>query len=267
MKFDFDGYIESMKQSSMDYWFPLTKNLRVPQPVTEAVLTVGTNSWLEFIEAPASFRDQVKKLVTTALTFGYPLFIRTDQASAKHRYIGTCMVECEDRLLQNIFNLIEENLLCDLNVQTLYFREFIKLDSLFTAFNKLPIAPERRYFVTDGEVVCHHPYWPEAAIRTPSDPDWKRQLKVLNHEDPCEIERLTEHAEVIGSKFSGSWSVDFAKGKDGIWYFIDMADARTSWHPKDCENYKKLSFETPERLAPVNVELEWIGDGEEGGKA
>lgn len=267
MKFDFDGYIESMKLSSMDHWFPLTKDLKVPQPITEAVLTVGTNSWLEFIETPACFGDQVKKLITMAKTIGYPLFIRTDQASAKHRYGTTCMVDCVDRLLPNIFNLVEENLLCDLNVQTLYFREFIELDSLFTAFDRLPIAPERRYFITDGEVVCHHPYWPEAAIRTPSDNDWKRQLKVLNHEDPCEIERLTEYAEIIGSKFSGSWSVDFAKGKDGIWYFIDMADARSSWHPEDCINYKKLSFETTERPAPVNVELVWIKDESGEGKA
>lgn len=30
----------------------------------------------------------------------------------------------------------------------------------------------------------------------------------------------------------GYWSVDFAKGQDGTWYFIDMAEGDQSWHPR-----------------------------------
>ena len=32
------------------------------------------------------------------------------------------------------------------------------------------------------------------------------------------------------SRLEGKWSVDFAKGKNGLWYLIDMALAENSYH-------------------------------------
>lgn len=262
MKFDFDQFIKASKLSSMDHWFPLTKDLPIPQPQTIVALRKGTDSWLKFLDSPELFDGQVVHLRNKAKELGYPLFIRTDQSSAKHSYIDTCKVESEDRLMRNIYCLIEENELCDLNIQTLYFREFIELDSLFTAFNKMPIAPERRYFVRDGEVLCFHPYWIEDAIRNPSIKDWEGPLRGVNVQEACEILLLKKHATTISKAVPGCWSVDFAKAKNGIWYFIDMADARLSWHPKDCKNYKKLSIEDPNPPRPCNIELIRI-DGNE----
>lgn len=255
MKYDINQFIEASKLSSMDHWFPLTKDLPIPQPRTEAVLTMGTNMWYSFLDDPHILDRSFKEILPIADKLGYPLFIRTDQASAKHSYVDTCKVESEDQLLQNICNLIEENYMCDLNIQTLYFRSFIELDSMFTAFNKMPVAPERRYFVKDGKVLCHHPYWIEDAIRNPSIEDWDGPLRGMNFQEACEVMLLKKYATIISRAVPGCWSVDFALAKNGVWNFIDMADARLSWHPEDCENYKKLSIEDPSPPAKCNIEL------------
>ena len=57
-------------------------------------------------------------------------------------------------------------------------------------------------------------------------------------------------------------SVDFAQARDGTWYFIDMADARLSWHPENCPNYVKLSLEDPSPPPKNNIQLVRI-DGNE----
>lgn len=262
MKFKFDQYIEASRRSSMDYWYPLTAHLPVPQPRTIPVLTMDTNEWCDFLDSPGSFSRSFKELTPTADELGYPLFIRTDQSSAKHTYENTCCVMNKDQLYNNIYQLIEENIVCDLNVQTLYFRKFIKLNSTFTAFNKMPIAPERRYFVNDGKVLCHHPYWPQDAIDTPDHEDWRSRLHILNTQNQCEVETLTKYAMVISLAIPGTWSVDFAQARDGTWYFIDMADARLSWHPENCPNYVKLSLEDPSPPPKNNIQLVRI-DGNE----
>lgn len=255
MKFDIKQFIEASKLSSMDHWFPLTKDLPIPQPRTEAVLTMGTDRWHNFLTTPRTFDNIFREILPTADELGYPLFIRTDQTSAKHSYVDTCMVKSRDQLGQNVYRLIEENIMCDLNVQTLYFRSFIELESVFTAFNKMPIAPERRYFVKDGEVLCHHPYWPEAAIRDPDHEDWESRLRSINFEEISEVILLKRYATTISMAVPGCWSVDFALAKNGVWNFIDMADARLSWHPEDCKNYKELSIEDPSPPAKCNIEL------------
>jgi len=255
MKFDINQFIEASKLSSMDHWFPLTKDLPIPQPRTEVALRKGTDGWMSFIDEPELFDGQIKHLKDKANEFGYPLFMRTDQASAKHSYIDTCKVESKDRLMQNVYNLIEENIMCDLNVKTLYFREFIELHSMFTAFNKMPIAPERRYFVKDSEVLCHHPYWPKAAIKNPDCEDWESKLRGINCQEACEVILLKRYATIISMAVPGCWSVDFAKARDGTWYFIDMADARLSWHPEDCKNYKELSIENPDPPKPCGITI------------
>lgn len=255
MKFNLEQFVEAEKLSSMDHWFPLTKDLPIPQPRTEAVLTMSTDKWHKFLQNPNVLNDKFKMLHSCADKLGYPLFIRTDQASAKHSYVDTCKVENKDILGQNIYRLIEENFMCDINVQTLYFREFIELNSVFHAFNKMPIAPERRYFVKDGEVLCHHHYWPEDAIERPDHEDWKNRLRAINLEETCEVTLLERYATIISMAVPGCWSVDFAQAKNGVWNFIDMADARRSWHPKDCKNYKKLSIEDPDPPKPCNIKL------------
>jgi hypothetical protein len=63
-------------------------------------------------------------------------------------------------------------------------------------------------------------------------------LKELNTESEIEVRILTNIAEMVGSVLPGSWSVDFAKDRDGKWWLIDIALAEQSWHQL-CKN--KLS--------------------------
>ena len=98
MKFDIEQFIEASKLSSMDHWFPLTKDLPIPQPRTEAVLTMGTDMWNKFVQDPNTLNKKIYDLLSYADKMGFPIFIRTDQASAKHSYVDTCMVKDRNHL-------------------------------------------------------------------------------------------------------------------------------------------------------------------------
>lgn len=92
---------------------------------------------------------------------------------------------------------------------------------------------ERRYFIRDGQVTEHYPYWPAMAI-TENNPDhvnWQELLAELNDEPKSEIEELTKQAQIIASTLPGYWSVDFAQHVDGRWFLIDMALGERSWKP------------------------------------
>jgi hypothetical protein len=117
-------------------------------------------------------------------------------------------------------------------------REFLNLKSTFTAFaGYMPINKERRYFVDEGLIKCHHPYWPESAFnnhpeRMANDPDWKKKLRELNREDEEEIRLLSFYSNLVTSSVRGHWSIDYAQAVDGTWYLIDMALGNNSWHMK-----------------------------------
>jgi len=197
--------------------------------------------------------DIKAKIMAAAEQLGYPLFVRTDKASGKHDWENSCYVASIERLWRNIYGVVEFNELADvfgLQPEALVFRRYIPLEATFKAFyGRMPVAKERRYFVRDGKVECHHPYWIEDAIgewwerakelvAIRSDKlellpeNWKEILAELNRETDEEIELLTAYAEEIGRALGeGYWSVDFAKGKDGVWYFIDIAEGHRSWHP------------------------------------
>jgi hypothetical protein len=121
-------------------------------------------------------------------------------------------------------------------------REFLDLETSFTAFyGDMPINKERRYFIENGKVICHHPYWPDEAFnsyydrRKKDEPtDWKNKLDILNYESPEEIEYLSKLSCRISESFEDKWSLDWAMTKSGEWYAIDMALAKRSYHWPDC---------------------------------
>lgn len=116
--------------------------------------------------------------------------------------------------------------------------------STFTAFvGKMPVNPERRYFIRDGKVQCHHSYWIANSIAEADKAwtargmsnlvsNWLELLKKLNAENDYEVKRLTAHAELVATKLEGYWSVDFCMAKDRTWYMIDCAQGEQSWHPE-----------------------------------
>ncbi|MDD3040413.1 ATP-grasp domain-containing protein [Bacteroides sp.] len=230
-----------MDKNSLVYWYARTQYLDVPQPETNIVWTghLPLTNMLDGEPLPEYLRQSI---LFTARELGYPLFVRTDMASGKHEWEKACFVPSEEVLFQHIARVVEYNECVDmlgLGYQALILRKYIPLESTFNAFiGQLPIARERRYFARDGKVECHHPYWPENAILKAygnKPENWKELLTELNHEDEEEIALLTVYAQKIAGQLKGYWSIDFAKGQDGKWYFIDAAEGERSWHPV-CEH-------------------------------
>lgn len=224
-------------RNSMLYWYPKIKDLRIPQPKTVFVEVEPKLAW-SIIDGKESY-DFIE-LKMEARKIGYPLFLRTDQLSGKHSWNRTCFVKSEHDLENHIFGVVESALTCDIkgkSTRAFFFREYIPMDSGYTAFwGEMPVNPERRYFIEGGKVLCHHPYWIEEAIRRPSIENWKAVSKKLNTETAKEFELLTGYSLLVAKQFKGFWSVDFCKAKDGRWILIDMALGEESWHPKDCPN-------------------------------
>ena len=106
----------------------------------------------------------------------------------------------------------------------------------------MPINKERRCFFKDGEIVCHHPYWPEHAIdgHDPDVDDWKEVLARLNHESDDEVDQLRKLTMQVAAAFDGAWSLDWACTSDGLWYAIDMAVAHRSYHDDACPHSDAL---------------------------
>lgn len=190
----------------------------------------GGNLSADFIEALESASSQL----------GYPVFMRTDLCSGKHDWKETCFVPKAGDLMPHLMALCEFNELAQiigLDYTSIVLREFLELETSFTAFHgEMPINKERRYFVKEGKVVCHHPYWPAEAFKGhTNDPGWEAKLADLNYESGEEISLLSGLAKKAGEALGDSWSVDFAKAKNGNWYLIDMALAESSYHWEGCE--------------------------------
>ena len=236
------------EKNSFCYWFPRVAHL-VPTPRSIIVpFEKEKYSIYNMFEDASVFDSFVKKLVKIIWVnnFRYPVFMRTDYFSGKHHFKQTCFVEGPEKLKLNLLRLLDESLavsLFGLPVNAIIIREYVELDWKFKAFMGLPIAPERRYFIRDGKVQCHHPYWPEDAIKfwekgyVPPE-DWRERLYQMNIEHPREVKLLSSYAAKIAKKMDGYWSVDFAKTKTGKWLLIDMGLGEVSWHPKTCRYQK-----------------------------
>ena len=260
MKFDFNEYVKYGRESSMNVWYPTTKNLDIPQPKTELVNIKDGADFFKILHGESDV-DMMNAIIESANRLTYPMFMRADQTSGKHQFEDICLIKEVSDFKTHFPALIEDNYMKDLNIRSIYLREFIELDWRFKAFGGMPVASERRYFISDDGVVCHHPYWIEDAIHFNAiteeyqETDWKDALQGLNLESKKEIKLLSTYAEEIHSALPGNWSVDFAKGRNGVWYLIDMARSEVSWHPKDCEFYSKMSFEDISIESECNIEL------------
>lgn len=224
-----------MIKTSLLYWWPKVKDLGIPVPKT-VILEVDNETLSSILEAPWDPHLAVH-VYEAAREIGFPLFVRTDLASGKHGWKRTCYVASEGMLLANVRGVVEENEMpiIPLDYRALVFREMLKLFAPFTAFRgDLPIAKERRYFIRDGQVECHHPYWIEGAVaagRAEAE-GWREILAGLNTEYPSEIEILTSYSQNVAAVIEGYWSIDYAFAADGTWYLIDMAEGQKSWHPE-----------------------------------
>ena len=234
-----------MNKSRMVYWYPKIKSLDIPQPKTEIVLLTEKEKE-NYYESEGLFSDTLTKRVKKVIieNFRLPIFLRTDEASGKHFWGKTCFVNDISKLKEHISEITSFSRCCDifggLPIEAMVVREFIPMDTRFTAFHHdMPVNPERRYFVENGKVVCFHSYWIQEAIEKGTDPkilpeNWREIAMAMNLQTQEEIKILTGYAEQVSKVLDGFWSVDFCKAKDGRWILIDLAEGEKSWHPDDC---------------------------------
>jgi len=236
------------EQNKMSYWFPKVEDLDIPMPKTVMVkVPFHGREAINYMEGegntPEGWYGFVGELKDTAKEFGYPVFMRTGELSGKHSWKRTCYVENESCIVPNFMRLVEEAINADMIgflVENIFMREYIEMDSKYTAFHgEMPVSPERRYFVQDGEVICHHEYWILDAIRNPSVENWEELSREMNTETPEEIELLTGYATEIGQRLESYWSVDFCRARTGEWYFIDAALGLASYHP-ECDKKREI---------------------------
>lgn len=219
---------------SMLKWYPKIKDLDVPQPKTEIIL-LSEKEYLSTMDAmPMAI---VNKVIPVIQKFVLPVFIRTDQSSAKHYWKDTCFYNGSN-LVQHLYELCEFNHCADfmgLPFRSIIVREYIPMDSKYTASGDMPVNPERRYFIKNGKILCHHHYWIKDAIKNPSVKNWEELSDEMNNETEEEIKLLSSYVGQVINVIDGFWSIDFCKAKNGRWYLIDMATGENSWHPKDCK--------------------------------
>jgi hypothetical protein len=240
-------------RNDMAYWFPRLLSADVPVPRT--TLIEAPPDLVNILDGvkPEGYDEFIAKLTAAAYIVGdatsehsWYAFLRTGHTSNKHSWGKTCFLESPgfQDMRNHVFNLVEFSECADilgLPCRTWAVREFVPLWSTFTAFDGLPIAVERRVFIKDGKPLCDHNYWPPLAIRNPSREDWQSLLR-----DHDEIARLYDsrtqinaYLDRICSAFDGSWSVDFALGRDGVWRCIDLAEGDRSFHWPGCPHAPK----------------------------
>lgn len=228
-------------KTSLLYWFPKVIDLGIPVPRT-VIMPVDARMILGALEGETLTPEFLQEFRTTANKIGFPLFLRTDLQSGKHGWNGTCYVSDTNHLQSNLLGVAEENemgaCMFGPHYTALVFREFLELETSFIAFyGNMPINKERRYFICDGEILCHHAYWPSEAIEGHTeDANWKTKLAALNEESPEEIKFLSDYALRVMTVLPEFWSVDFAKARNGNWYLIDMALGKESYHWRGCPN-------------------------------
>lgn len=238
-----------MNQNSLLYWYPRIKDLPIPQPRTKIVdLDASYSEILAVVEGnPKAVESKMAKIELAMYELSIPFFLRTAYTAGKHDWLDTCYVTDFHNIRRHIAKLIEDSAMKEIPVDALVFREYIEMDSQFTAFwGKMPVNPERRHFIRNGAIQCRHSYWIEEAIADFNEPyvairksklasNWRELLADMNVETDEEVELLTGYAEQVARVMEGYWSVDFCKAKDGRWILIDMALGKASWHDERCE--------------------------------
>lgn len=224
-------------------WYPLLVACEVPTPRTKILRAPA--GLIDILDGapPPGYKEFLARLARAAQEVGdWPIFLRTGHGSGKHYWSKTCFVTRPAVLDAHVRELVEWSALVDLMglpVDTWVVREFLTLDSRFTAFlGAMPIATEVRVFLAHGGVACWHPYWPEAVFDEQVDGPvevWRPHLADMQRLAATEAREFLTIAERVARLF-GEWSVDLCRLKSGEWYVTDMATAADSYHWPSCPN-------------------------------
>lgn len=223
--------------SAVNWWYEV-KDLPIPTPYTELVDVSEYQSarWLD-----DGVSDEVVNQVRNMLDyyFGYPAFVRTDLESGKHSYNNTCLITNKDEIGQHLYKLVSKHFLPmrphDHSLAAFMVREYLNIESKFTAFRGLPIGLEVRHFVKDGSWEKGHYYWPKKSIRNANSNNWEQEIDEMVKESKEDLEKHKGMANLIAGAVSGDWSLDFARANNGVWYLIDMARYEDSYMAEEEE--------------------------------
>jgi hypothetical protein len=250
-------------RNRLSYWFPkIPSGIRVPETCIinyadfwpENDKTPETNDLINLLDGiiPPEFHRFCASVISLGNKVGWPFFLRTDYMSGKHFWEDTCYIKDG---ISNIANHIKTLVDISASADILGFptdiwvvRKMIPTVSGFRASwgkmgTGMPIVKERRYFVQDAQVVCHHPYWPREAIdncKYVSVCRWEESFDRMNKETHEEIDLLSGFSSKVGEAIGGNWSVDWLWSEQkGQWFLIDMAEARSSYHWPGCDKEMK----------------------------
>ena len=219
------------RMNDITFWYPRLFRAGFPTPKT-IIIHSNVNfeqlSWEGKAEGLDEFYEEVK---SACLKIGLPSFLRTGYSSNKHDWEQSCFVQDVNKIPSHIRNLADHSGLMTIDRFTpcdfWAIREFLKTKPYMNAFDgNMPITQERRYFVRDGKVECHHSYWPREAFKDLDDEKFAKLSEFLP-EDEKELEKM---AIYVSKLFSGYWSYDFLKAENGQWYLTDMAIGERSYH-------------------------------------
>ena len=231
------------RMNCITFWYPRLFRLGFPMPKT---IIIHTNLPLEKLadgEMPKGIEmfliELVGRMIDVGLAENGKVFLRTGYLSNKHDWEKSCFItkelgksENRKELLKHIINIVEMSSFATIDktipIDFWAVREFIETEPYFTYFaGKMPITKERRYFVKNGKIECHHNYWDRKAFNNNIDEKLFEKMAELSKEDE---KILNQMANYVAGLFSGYWSLDFLKSKKGDWYLTDMAIGERSYH-------------------------------------
>lgn len=224
----------------MKYWWPKLKKIRGREVKLPRTQMIDVEMFPDDKDTTIDYNK--KELEQAADQLGYPVFIRTDKASAKHKLDDVSKVNLKSNIHAKTYLLAEDNLtkgIYGIHFNSVIVREWLNIKHRFKAFpGNLPIGCEIRAFVQDGKIECKHFYWIRGAIEETSfKPDnWERKLELTGKEAMERCNEVENAIQKIAKEFDGWWSVDAALTENDEWYIIDMAKGEDSFHNPDCPN-------------------------------
>jgi len=230
-----------MNKNSALIWLPKIVEAGLQTPKT-VVVEYDHRTVIQIFDGAdvPEFTILIENVKAACNRIGYPVFIRTDLSSAKHDGPNAYRIDSDDGIIKALSATLEDNEIkfwLEPNPpKAVLIREWLNLDSPFSAFGGHAIAREWRFFADSEKVRCFHPYWPEDSIQffgIPEPDGWSDSLKSL-HNEPENIKELKQLAVLAAGLYGCYASVDIAMDVTCKWWLTDMATAEDSYHWPSC---------------------------------
>lgn len=146
------------------------------------------------------------------IPYGTPVVLKGATNSRKDRWDTMMYAESKPQALEVYLKLQDDGLI---GQQTIYAREFVKLQNLGTGLNGMPISREYRCFCINGTVFASGFYWSNHADRIPPEV-LLTPPKVIDFVEHIILPMLRDHANFV--------TVDVGIGADGKLWVIELND-------------------------------------------